>query len=83
MISSFKSFKAFGQPSTPPSEASSGHRGVMNYLSMPGRHRDEEHGSQESDSLLERGQRKVKRFWEGFVDFAFQGNILQLAFGLM
>ena len=37
----------------------------------------------ETDSLLERSQRKVKRLWEGFIDFAFQGNILQIAFGLM
>lgn len=37
----------------------------------------------ETDSLLGRGQREVKRFWEGFIDFAFQGNILQIAFGLM
>jgi hypothetical protein len=25
----------------------------------------------------------VKRLWGGFVDFAFEGNILQIAFGLM
>jgi len=37
----------------------------------------------ESDSLLGRGQRKVRRIWDGFVDFAFQGNILQIAFGLI
>ncbi|KEY65054.1 hypothetical protein S7711_08444 [Stachybotrys chartarum IBT 7711] len=37
----------------------------------------------EADSLLGRGQREVKRFWEGFIDFAFQGNILQIAFGLI
>lgn len=45
--------------------------------------RDEESAASESDSLLERGQRRAKRIWEGFLDFAFQGNILQIAFGLM
>ncbi|KAJ2966323.1 hypothetical protein NQ176_g10205 [Zarea fungicola] len=37
----------------------------------------------ESDSLLHRSQAKAQRFWHGFVDFAFQGNILQIAFGLI
>lgn len=37
----------------------------------------------ETDSLLHRGSAKMKRFWHGFVDFAFQGNILTIAFGLM
>lgn len=37
----------------------------------------------ESDSLLHRGQEKAQRLWHGFVDFAFQGNILEIAFGLM
>ncbi|KAH6895383.1 large-conductance mechanosensitive channel [Thelonectria olida] len=55
---------------------------------MPSNHtmpspRDEESGSNETDSLLGRGQRKAKRFWDGFIDFAFQGNILQIAFGLI
>ena len=50
---------------------------------MPDQNRDMEHGPSETDSLLDRGGRKVKRFWEGFIDFAFQGNILQIAFGLM
>lgn len=44
--------------------------------------RDEETAS-ETDTLLERSQRKVHRLWSGFLDFAFQGNILQIAFGLM
>jgi hypothetical protein len=44
--------------------------------------RDEEAASEE-DSLLERSQRKARRIWDGFIDFAFQGNILQIAFGLM
>lgn len=53
---------------------------------VPGRRppfvRDEE-AADETDSLLDRGQRKARRIWDGFIDFAFQGNILQIAFGLM
>ncbi|KAM3440274.1 hypothetical protein MY4824_002263 [Beauveria thailandica] len=37
----------------------------------------------ESDSLLHRGQETAQRFFHGFVDFAFQGNILEIAFGLI
>ena len=37
----------------------------------------------ESDTLLEEGRQKVRRVWEGFIDFAFQGNVLEIAFGLM
>ncbi|KAH7017597.1 large-conductance mechanosensitive channel [Ilyonectria destructans] len=65
--------RAFGRPTRP----------EPNYRTMPGALPDEESGSSESDSLLDRGQRKVKRFWDGFIDFAFQGNILQIAFGLI
>lgn len=65
--------RALGRPTRP----------EPNYRTMPGALPDEESGSSESDSLLDRGQRKVKRFWDGFIDFAFQGNILQIAFGLM
>ncbi|KAI5463230.1 large-conductance mechanosensitive channel [Mariannaea sp. PMI_226] len=50
---------------------------------MSGRRSDEESAITETDSLLGRGQKKMKRFWDGFVDFAFQGNILQIAFGLI
>lgn len=46
--------------------------------------RDVEYGGpSETHSLLDKGRTKVTRFFHGFVDFAFQGNILQLAFGLM
>ncbi|KAF4126854.1 Large-conductance mechanosensitive channel, MscL [Geosmithia morbida] len=45
--------------------------------------RDEESTASETDTLLERSQRKVHRLWSGFLDFAFQGNILQIAFGLI
>ncbi|KAF4976335.1 hypothetical protein FZEAL_6979 [Fusarium zealandicum] len=51
------------------------------YQTMPGGFHDEESG--ESDSLLGRGRQKARRFWDGFVDFAFQDNILKIAFGLM
>lgn len=44
---------------------------------------DVEHGSTETSSLLGRSRHNMKRFFDGFVDFAFQGNILQIAFGLM
>lgn len=54
-----------------------------NYRVMPGRSHDEESGSGESESLLGRGHKRVKRFWEGFVDFAFQDDILKIAVGLM
>ncbi|KAI6778336.1 Large-conductance mechanosensitive channel [Emericellopsis cladophorae] len=35
------------------------------------------------DALVERSARKVKRRWDGFVDFALEGNVLQIAFGLI
>jgi large conductance mechanosensitive channel len=40
---------------------------------------------QEDDEhrLLEEGRQRVKNLWEGFIDFALQGNILEIAFGLM
>ncbi|KAL0933169.1 putative ion channel [Colletotrichum truncatum] len=37
----------------------------------------------EEESLIQRGQEKARRFWDGFVDFALQGNILEIAFGLI
>ncbi|KAJ2902037.1 large conductance mechanosensitive channel protein [Zalerion maritima] len=37
----------------------------------------------ERSSLLATGRRKAYRLWDGFTDFAFQGNILELAFGLI
>ncbi|OAA81404.1 Large-conductance mechanosensitive channel [Akanthomyces lecanii RCEF 1005] len=45
--------------------------------------RDLEHVHSESSSLLHRGQERAQRFFHGFVDFAFQGNILEIAFGLI
>jgi large conductance mechanosensitive channel len=45
--------------------------------------RDVDREASESDSLLDRGHREIRRFWDGFIDFAFQGHILQIAFGLM
>lgn len=49
----------------------------------PATFRDEETATSETESLIDRSQRKVRRIWDGFIDFAFQGNILQIAFGLM
>lgn len=43
-------------------------------------HRDEE---QEQRTLLQEGEQKVNRIFSGFIDFAFSGNILEIAFGLM
>ncbi|KZL83362.1 large conductance mechanosensitive channel protein, partial [Colletotrichum incanum] len=37
----------------------------------------------EEESLLGRGREKARRFWDGFIDFALQGNILEIAFGLI
>ena len=39
--------------------------------------------SGEEESLLQRGQQSARRFMDGFLDFALQGNILEIAFGLM
>ena len=40
-----------------------------------------DHG--EEQHFLEGGRRRVRRVWDGFIDFAFQGNVLEIAFGLM
>lgn len=37
----------------------------------------------EQRSLLEQGEERAKRMFAGFIDFAFSGNILEIAFGLM
>ncbi|KAI1759365.1 gated mechanosensitive channel [Hypoxylon sp. FL1150] len=42
--------------------------------------RDEE---QEQQTLLQEGEQKVKGIFAGFIDFAFSGNILEIAFGLI
>ncbi|KAI0008001.1 gated mechanosensitive channel [Xylariaceae sp. FL0662B] len=38
---------------------------------------------EERRSLLREGERKAKRILSGFIDFAFSGNILEIAFGLI
>ncbi|KAH7035483.1 large conductance mechanosensitive channel protein [Microdochium trichocladiopsis] len=38
---------------------------------------------EERTALLQTGQRRFKRFFSGFVDFAFSGNVLDVAFGLI
>ena len=40
-------------------------------------------GQEESANLLDEGREKVRRVWDGFIHFALQGNILEIAFGLM
>ncbi|CAK7565752.1 MAG: hypothetical protein SEPTF4163_003678 [Sporothrix epigloea] len=37
----------------------------------------------EEDNVLEAGERAVLHIWSGFLDFALQGNILEIAFGLI
>jgi large conductance mechanosensitive channel len=37
----------------------------------------------EEESLLGHGRRRMRRFWDGFIDWAFQDNILKIAFGMM
>lgn len=36
-----------------------------------------------SGRLVHAGKKQVKMLWGGFVDFALQGNVLEIAFGLM
>lgn len=38
---------------------------------------------EEGETLLEYGHKKTRRIVCGFLDFATQGNILEIAFGLM
>ncbi|KAI0404315.1 large-conductance mechanosensitive channel [Xylaria palmicola] len=38
---------------------------------------------EERRSLLEQGEQRAKRMFAGFIDFAFSGNILEIAFGLI
>ncbi|KAI1640013.1 large-conductance mechanosensitive channel [Biscogniauxia mediterranea] len=38
---------------------------------------------EESRNLLQEGEHRAKRVWSEFVDFAFSGNILEIAFGLI
>ncbi len=40
-------------------------------------------GDDEQRSLLEQGEERAKRMFAGFIEFAFSGNILEIAFGLM
>lgn len=37
----------------------------------------------EQRDLLDEGRRRARRIWGGFIDFAFQGNVLEIAFGLI
>ncbi|CRJ91761.1 Anditomin synthesis protein L like [Verticillium longisporum] len=39
--------------------------------------------SDEEEGLLSRGGDRARRLWSGFIDFAMQGNILEIAFGLI
>ncbi|KAK4185088.1 large-conductance mechanosensitive channel [Podospora australis] len=50
---------------------------------------EEQNGGQNEDQdpelqeLLHHSTRRAKRFLSGFIDFAFQGNVLEIAFGLI
>jgi large conductance mechanosensitive channel len=35
------------------------------------------------DELMHRGETQAKKLYQGFLDFVFSGNILEIAFGLM
>lgn len=35
------------------------------------------------ESLIEMGTRRTRRIVDGFVEFATEGNVLEIAFGLM
>lgn len=37
----------------------------------------------EEENLLRTSERTVRRWFDGFLEFALQGNILEIAFGLM
>ncbi|KAJ2998285.1 hypothetical protein NUW58_g375 [Xylaria curta] len=39
--------------------------------------------NEEQQNLLEQGEERAKRVFSGFIDFAFSGNILEIAFGLI
>ncbi|EFX05611.1 mechanosensitive ion channel [Grosmannia clavigera kw1407] len=43
----------------------------------------DERDLEQDDTVMELGERAVKRVWGGFMDFALQGNILEIAFGLI
>ncbi|KAI1093566.1 gated mechanosensitive channel [Rostrohypoxylon terebratum] len=44
---------------------------------------DEGGGEQERRTLLEEGEQKMQHIFNGFIEFAFSGNILEIAFGLI
>jgi len=51
----------------------------MPYRDDPDQADEEEarNGASEADRM------RIRRVWHGFLDFAFSGNILEIAFGLM
>ena len=46
-------------------------------------HNDGYESDSSDDNFFEEGARRVRSVWRGFIDFAFQGNVLEIAFGLM
>lgn len=53
------------------------------YTDSPPPGRSASFDGDEEDDLLDRGRAKAHRFLHGFIDFAFQGNVLEIAFGLI
>ncbi|KAL1841971.1 hypothetical protein VTJ49DRAFT_6214 [Mycothermus thermophilus] len=46
-------------------------------------HESSSSSEEEDQPLLEESRRRVERIVNGFIDFAFQGNVLEIAFGLI
>ena len=50
---------------------------------MPNLDELDDHDHSDTQHFVEDGQRRAKRLFGGFLDFAFSGNILEIAVGLM
>ncbi|KAK3687345.1 large-conductance mechanosensitive channel [Podospora appendiculata] len=50
---------------------------------MPPRLGPNGYESDDDNDLLDQGRRQARRLLDGFIDFAFQGNVLEIAFGLI
>ncbi|KAL2024512.1 hypothetical protein VTK56DRAFT_7555 [Thermocarpiscus australiensis] len=44
---------------------------------------DDDDDDDERRALLDESRRRARRIVDGFIDFAFQGNVLEIAFGLI
>ncbi|KAK0701817.1 large-conductance mechanosensitive channel [Lasiosphaeria miniovina] len=50
---------------------------------MPPRLGNNGYEDDDDQDLLDEGRRRASRILSGFIDFAFQGNVLEIAFGLI